>query len=483
MQKYRERWRENFLLYRKGFVPQHIKEHTKNQLQRMDLWENERAWTHKAMHNLALERHEHGHPLLPFEQVLYSVRTFASDRFVQLMNEYVLALQTPSHIRDAFEYAVQYRQTDLLELLIHQSKDRESLKEWALVYELLLDVDVMRGRFSHEETISQARDLLGHVKAPFLKARLELLEVATYLKLEYHARAAYASEKIFRLLENVDDSYAKRIVESHTEFQIAYDLLYNQGKLSEAEKRLGQSIVNGATPETMLAYHCHLLAYATFLMPISHETNLVEPSIEYIQQALFYAEQTGSRAYSQRLRAQDLPFIWNSAGKIFELEDVNQIDPSEKVHQYIVRGEREKALLLADELERSGQNSVFLTLYKAKAERNIIRLYDILLETPQDHVYLLPLVKQEILRVHRIKDDELKRTQMQFRTFKWQVTLSPRELEVLALIYHGYTQLEIAKKLYLSTSTVKKHVNHILKKTGLHSSKEAASVAKQLLLF
>jgi len=44
--------------------------------------------------------------------------------------------------------------------------------------------------------------------------------------------------------------------------------------------------------------------------------------------------------------------------------------------------------------------------------------------------------------------------------------LSLREIEVLALIMQGYTNNEIAEKLFVSYETVKSHRKHILLKTG-----------------
>ena len=52
--------------------------------------------------------------------------------------------------------------------------------------------------------------------------------------------------------------------------------------------------------------------------------------------------------------------------------------------------------------------------------------------------------------------------------------LTPREREVLALIAEGLTNQEIADRLYISRSTAKVHVLHILDKLGVRSRTEAA---------
>jgi DNA-binding NarL/FixJ family response regulator len=53
-----------------------------------------------------------------------------------------------------------------------------------------------------------------------------------------------------------------------------------------------------------------------------------------------------------------------------------------------------------------------------------------------------------------------------------QVLLSAREREVVALIGQGYTNPEIAAKLFISGQTVKNHLHHIYKKTGLTNRAE-----------
>lgn len=55
--------------------------------------------------------------------------------------------------------------------------------------------------------------------------------------------------------------------------------------------------------------------------------------------------------------------------------------------------------------------------------------------------------------------------------------LSPRELEVLALVAEGRTNHEIAERLILSEHTVNRHVANILRKLGLPSRAAAASLA------
>lgn len=58
-------------------------------------------------------------------------------------------------------------------------------------------------------------------------------------------------------------------------------------------------------------------------------------------------------------------------------------------------------------------------------------------------------------------------------------TLSPREQEILALIARGDSNKEIARELAIAETTVKIHVQHILRKLGLSSRVQAAVYATQ----
>jgi DNA-binding NarL/FixJ family response regulator len=58
--------------------------------------------------------------------------------------------------------------------------------------------------------------------------------------------------------------------------------------------------------------------------------------------------------------------------------------------------------------------------------------------------------------------------------------LTPRELEVLALVAAGRTNREIAEALFVSEKTAGHHVSSILRKLAVRSRVEAAGAAQRL---
>jgi DNA-binding NarL/FixJ family response regulator len=63
------------------------------------------------------------------------------------------------------------------------------------------------------------------------------------------------------------------------------------------------------------------------------------------------------------------------------------------------------------------------------------------------------------------------------RSHESQVSLSPREREVLAKLAQGATTAEVAAALVISSSTVKTHIHHILEKLGAANRAEAVGRA------
>ena len=63
------------------------------------------------------------------------------------------------------------------------------------------------------------------------------------------------------------------------------------------------------------------------------------------------------------------------------------------------------------------------------------------------------------------------------------VPLTPREWDVLRMLTEGFSNQQIARRLFITESTVSVHVSHILAKLGVANRLQAASAATRLNLF
>ena len=61
-------------------------------------------------------------------------------------------------------------------------------------------------------------------------------------------------------------------------------------------------------------------------------------------------------------------------------------------------------------------------------------------------------------------------------------TLSEREFEVLQLIYEGYTNQQIAEKIFVSINTIKKHINNTYLKLDAATRTNAIARLRELML-
>lgn len=67
--------------------------------------------------------------------------------------------------------------------------------------------------------------------------------------------------------------------------------------------------------------------------------------------------------------------------------------------------------------------------------------------------------------------------------FPFHNLLSERELDVLRLVYSGYSNKQISQELFLSENTIKTHLKHIYNKFSVKNRKEAIVKAKMWGIF
>ncbi|WP_310991360.1 response regulator transcription factor [Aequorivita marina] len=99
-------------------------------------------------------------------------------------------------------------------------------------------------------------------------------------------------------------------------------------------------------------------------------------------------------------------------------------------------------------------------------------LYNGISETLKGGAAMNPSIAMKTLRLLRNPID------IQNLKDKQEISLSPREIEVLEQLSKGLSYTVIAKNLFLSPSTVRKHIENIYKKLQVHSKIEAVQKAR-----
>lgn len=99
-------------------------------------------------------------------------------------------------------------------------------------------------------------------------------------------------------------------------------------------------------------------------------------------------------------------------------------------------------------------------------------LYDGILETLNGGAAMNPSIAMKTLKLLRNPID------IQNLKDKEEISLSTREVEVLEQLSKGLSYTVIADHLFLSPSTVRKHIENIYKKLQVHSKIEAVQKAK-----
>lgn len=131
-------------------------------------------------------------------------------------------------------------------------------------------------------------------------------------------------------------------------------------------------------------------------------------------------------------------------------------------------------------------NTKFLILTSSIRKEDYIRAKDIDVDGyilkeafAEDILYAIHV----IMRGKKFIDLEVLEYESQSRTLNGYLDkLTPREVDVLIELGEGLSNYEIAKKLYISENTVKKHVSNILSKLDLSHRTQAALYAQNMEL-
>lgn len=99
-------------------------------------------------------------------------------------------------------------------------------------------------------------------------------------------------------------------------------------------------------------------------------------------------------------------------------------------------------------------------------------LYDAIVQTLEGGAVMTPSIAMKTLKLLR----NPLATQLEKQE---EITLTAREIEVLEQLSKGLTYTTIAENLFISPSTVRRHIENIYQKLQVHSKIEAVEMAKR----
>lgn len=325
------------------------------------------------------------HPELSFEQVLTMVKKTLPNDYVPLMNIYALHVKRLRHVQDAFEYAHLFGQAETLDKLLEIHKTDDLLAEWVKVYTLFSSS--LRNKLTPENYIIQLKNLFCLISNEQLRMKAEIAQLNYYDQIGNISNMGQMIEQFRNQFSNMESGFLKSALASRITLLAGNASLFGAGNYEEAERYYLAARVIDSIPDALLATAYHGLGHVYLL-------NDKDGSIEAHKKAILHAKLAQRTDYLKRLETDYFPYARNMLGETFDIENVAE---HEQAHQYIVRGQNNRALKIINNLESKGKNSVHLLFYKAKALKSVPMLFKSIREfSAHGYTNMIIFVEKEI---------------------------------------------------------------------------------------
>ncbi|HEX2997598.1 MAG TPA: LuxR C-terminal-related transcriptional regulator, partial [Anaerolineales bacterium] len=260
-------------------------------------------------------------------------------------------------------------------------------------------------------------------------------------------------------------------------------ILAAQGRLEEAVANLQEVRALQLRRPSGVWTDQDLLAYQSFLC-------IRKGDISAAEQLLNGSEDPNEHHLSQLARAEILLHKHRASDAEELLSDLIARYPNGIYSEPLLRA---RLLLALASFEQHKVNQALQTIAEAIRSAAPERFIRPFIESGADCVPLLLLAlknerftveaqdfTRELLR--SLGHVDVRTSQAEIETLSISASISPRERDILDLLKNGYSNVEIAAKLYISESTVKTHLGHIYSKLAVNSRLQAVNRAKELKL-
>ncbi|WP_144558557.1 AimR family lysis-lysogeny pheromone receptor [Shouchella miscanthi] len=293
---------------------------------------------------------------LEFATVIAIVRFLAPSNFLEIMDNYCIKLEKPLGIMNALEFASNYKRADLTDNLIAMHSDKKGeIKDWLDVY----DLNRRKPHMTTSEIVESCKSLYGKVSSIEMKIKLDLIETVSTYRNDYRILLQMA-DRLEPKLDKVRGSFIKDSFKVKLYVFFANAHLYFNNNVDKARYYADFVINSNVAP-------LYLVASAHLTTGHSHMFTDRDKSIKQIDRAALLFKGSHHDSFSEELKTNDIPFVLNYHKIIIE----TPLKGEELAHQYIVRGELDKA---SEVLNETGNDNPFTSLYKGMVTKDIQHL-------------------------------------------------------------------------------------------------------------
>ncbi|WZX99243.1 AimR family lysis-lysogeny pheromone receptor [Bacillus sp. FSL W7-1360] len=288
---------------------------------------------------------------IEFEKAVTLFRHVHCDKWYELMDEYCLSVTNSADILHAFEYASAYNRPHVTDRLLQIHSDRNDISHWRYLYR----VERMRHAYTLDDALDVVRELTGKEE---MKVKVLLLKTQLYAENGDLTTAGAIAKKAVIKMNKLSDSFMRKSLKMRANCLLAESKLFVEDETEEALAYANKVIDSPFAPVRMVAASMRVKG-------LSYMYTSYNKSISYIEEAVRLYEYAGEMHMAEKMMKEDLARVKNVHQQIFEEAG---LEGEELAHQYIVRGEKDRALNIIRTLRTQ---SPYARLYRSWIENNI----------------------------------------------------------------------------------------------------------------
>ncbi|WP_078392059.1 AimR family lysis-lysogeny pheromone receptor [Shouchella patagoniensis] len=328
---------------------------------------------------------------LEFSNALRVARFLDPINYLKIMDDYCKTIDKKIGILCAFEYASNFNRDELTKQLIEKHADKKGeIADYIKVYKTFLN----RDNISHAEMMEFTKDNYGKTSSLELKTKILLIEASLYFGSMKFNTVHSLIDAIQVKIDGIANKFIKEAFKVRLSLYGANAELKAMGNVDKTVEYCRHLINSYASTDALIASAHHTLGHA-YIFDRKEESEFLFKKAS----KLYYA--SGFEEVSKAVLENDLCLVKNIHGEEF---DLSLTDGEELAHQYIVRGEIDKAIEVLDRVEVTP----YSLLYRGIATRNfplILEAHGIMMKAGDN--FFIKIFERELYRLYNHKGEDI----------------------------------------------------------------------------